>query len=135
MPATGNCRGKRWATTSCSLCRETETFPGPDFPEHPVAARLQPAATTINKKRRDRKSTRLNSSHLVISYAVFCLKKKNKRNCTRPCATQTNQALLLSHSLRVPRGSLSAIRSPPNSSPSTKIYPPQLISTASCMLL
>src|SRR3989454_12855646 len=27
--------------------------------------------------RRDRKSTRLNSSHLVISYAVFCLKKKN----------------------------------------------------------
>src|SRR5256885_9133196 len=29
----------------------------------------------------DRKSTRLNSSHLVISYAVFCLKKKN--NITR----------------------------------------------------
>src|SRR2546426_12432950 len=28
----------------------------------------------------DRKSTRLNSSHLVISYAVFCLKKKNKSN-------------------------------------------------------
>src|SRR5256885_9447169 len=28
--------------------------------------------------RQDRKSTRLNSSHLVISYAVFCLKKKNK---------------------------------------------------------
>src|SRR5256885_12586942 len=28
----------------------------------------------------DRKSTRLNSSHLVISYAVFCLKKKNKRS-------------------------------------------------------
>src|SRR3989454_6567326 len=27
---------------------------------------------------RDRKSTRLNSSHLVISYAVFCLKKKHK---------------------------------------------------------
>src|SRR5437588_12054598 len=32
-------------------------------------------------KPRDRKSTRLNSSHTVISYAVFCLKKKrNKRN-------------------------------------------------------
>src|SRR5688500_20037567 len=28
----------------------------------------------------DRKSTRLNSSHLVISYAVFCLKKKTKHN-------------------------------------------------------
>src|SRR5260221_7109959 len=31
---------------------------------------------------RDRKSTRLNSSHTVISYAVFCLKKKKKR--TKP---------------------------------------------------
>src|SRR5205807_8504195 len=30
------------------------------------------------RKHQDRKSTRLNSSHLVISYAVFCLKKKNK---------------------------------------------------------
>src|SRR5256885_11902758 len=30
----------------------------------------------------DRKSTRLNSSHLVISYAVFCLKKKNKAHST-----------------------------------------------------
>src|SRR2546426_2867358 len=30
----------------------------------------------------DRKSTRLNSSHLVISYAVFCLKKKNKHKQT-----------------------------------------------------
>src|SRR2546426_2400839 len=29
--------------------------------------------------KRDRKSTRLNSSHLVISYAVFCLKKKKKK--------------------------------------------------------
>src|SRR5437773_9661531 len=28
----------------------------------------------------DRKSTRLNSSHITISYAVFCLKKKNKDN-------------------------------------------------------
>src|SRR5256885_6274225 len=32
----------------------------------------------------DRKSTRLNSSHLVISYAVFCLKKKKKTSS--PCA-------------------------------------------------
>src|SRR2546426_8031785 len=31
----------------------------------------------------DRKSTRLNSSHLVISYAVFCLKKKKKMTQTR----------------------------------------------------
>src|SRR5260221_7436265 len=33
---------------------------------------------------RDRKSTRLNSSHTVISYAVFCLKKKNTRNRAQP---------------------------------------------------
>src|SRR5256885_8842021 len=32
----------------------------------------------------DRKSTRLNSSHLVISYAVFCLKKKNKTKTKDP---------------------------------------------------
>src|SRR5215467_5015628 len=31
----------------------------------------------------DRKSTRLNSSHLVISYAVFCLKKKKNHSCVR----------------------------------------------------
>src|SRR5436190_10118674 len=31
----------------------------------------------------DRKSTRLNSSHTVISYAVFCLKKKNVDDCAK----------------------------------------------------
>src|SRR5690242_21205652 len=31
----------------------------------------------------DRKSTRLNSSHMSISYAVFCLKKKNKKQTTK----------------------------------------------------
>src|ERR1039457_2846417 len=47
--------------------------------------------STFNAEPVDRKSTRLNSSHLVISYAVFCLKKKKKReererdhNCDRP---------------------------------------------------
>src|SRR5438045_7903892 len=39
--------------------------------------------------RRDRKSTRLNSSHLGISYAVFCLKKKNnKETMTKHMSTQ-----------------------------------------------
>src|SRR2546430_4359224 len=33
---------------------------------------------------RDRKSTRLNSSHSQISYAVFCLKKKKKSQCPHP---------------------------------------------------
>src|SRR5262245_66538976 len=34
----------------------------------------------LSRPTRDRKSTRLNSSHLGISYAVFCLKKKNQRD-------------------------------------------------------
>src|SRR6266478_830405 len=47
------------------------------------SARTGPAAGTLRRSRarppRDRKSTRLNSSHSQISYAVFCLKKKNKQ--------------------------------------------------------
>src|SRR5690349_22069459 len=35
--------------------------------------------TPRSSRRRDRKSTRLNSSHVEISYAVFCLKKKKKK--------------------------------------------------------
>src|SRR2546426_8374056 len=38
----------------------------------------------------DRKSTRLNSSHLVISYAVFCLKKKNCTIQLYPCLEHRN---------------------------------------------
>src|SRR2546426_6554583 len=41
-------------------------------------------------KLRDRKSTRLNSSHLVISYAVFCLKKKKKRYETHTPKSKTD---------------------------------------------
>src|SRR2546427_6220100 len=40
---------------------------------------LFPEVNGIAKSRRDRKSTRLNSSHSQISYAVFCLKKKKKK--------------------------------------------------------
>src|SRR5690349_23384319 len=42
-----------------------------DIPVPPQIKRFQPAIV-------DRKSTRLNSSHVEISYAVFCLKKKKK---------------------------------------------------------
>src|SRR2546430_11886998 len=47
----------------------------------PHAARVGDRATAPPRRaprRRDRKSTRLNSSHSQISYAVFCLKKKKK---------------------------------------------------------
>src|SRR5256885_11754143 len=39
-------------------------------------SQARPTRRPAPGRRRDRKSTRLNSSHLVISYAVFCLKKK-----------------------------------------------------------
>src|SRR2546426_4228302 len=50
-----------------------------DDPHHRRASGAQPHVPEAHH-RADRKSTRLNSSHLVISYAVFCLKKKKKRN-------------------------------------------------------
>src|SRR5699024_12058677 len=40
---------------------------------------------------RDRKSTRLNSSHVSISYAVFCLKKKKKKHTH--CANEYNETI------------------------------------------
>src|ERR1022692_2147364 len=50
----------------------------------------------------DRKSTRLNSSHLVISYAVFCLKKKNnvrrKTTCCEYMTEAPQQATSTAHS-------------------------------------
>src|SRR5258708_9618126 len=45
----------------------------------------RPARTDLKRHRLDRKSTRLNSSHQIISYAVFCLKKKNLE--TALCST------------------------------------------------
>src|SRR5256885_8427226 len=57
---------RSWASTEARLIA--------GFAELPEG--LEPFREEI--ERADRKSTRLNSSHLVISYAVFCLKKKNK---------------------------------------------------------
>src|SRR3712207_8260750 len=42
-----------------------------------------PVSSEANCRRKDRKSTRLNSSHANISYAVFCLKKKKPNTQTR----------------------------------------------------
>src|SRR5690606_39461023 len=43
---------------------------------------------TVSLKRGDRKSTRLNSSHVKISYAVFCLKKKRRQSAQRNLSIQ-----------------------------------------------
>src|SRR2546426_2175953 len=48
------------------------------------------ALPRIHRQRADRKSTRLNSSHLVISYAVFCLKKKKNKHQDK---TKQNQCI------------------------------------------
>src|SRR5256885_6885318 len=62
FPYTTLFRSRRTSTSVISLPRRARAGP-----RH---------VTTAAAPTRDRKSTRLNSSHLVISYAVFCLKKK-----------------------------------------------------------
>src|SRR5207253_10672149 len=51
----------------------------PDHREEDLC-RGRPASRARKGRAEDRKSTRLNSSHVAISYAVFCLKKKKKKN-------------------------------------------------------
>src|SRR5438094_7460478 len=60
---------------------------------HLIAGRERPAAIVAARHcgQRDRKSTRLNSSHRTISYAVFCLKKKkNKKTKTKKSTHKTS---------------------------------------------
>src|SRR2546426_4863340 len=72
---------------------------------HPADRRTQGEADGGGAGRRqdgagagDRKSTRLNSSHLVISYAVFCLKKKKTNQDSKPCDLMLLLCALLVHS-------------------------------------
>src|SRR2546430_8174874 len=55
-----------------------------DLPTRPSMIHGKPAPRFPCEPRRDRKSTRLNSSHSQISYAVFCLKKKKRSAPHRP---------------------------------------------------
>src|SRR5256885_12249960 len=76
FPYTTLFRSAASGATGRLRARGRPAYWGPRLPEEPprpavlVGTRVQHAAP------QDRKSTRLNSSHLVISYAVFCLKKK-----------------------------------------------------------
>src|SRR3954471_25099262 len=69
---------------------------------------------------RDRKSTRLNSSHVEISYAVFCLKKKKKYSATgtRPACCPDH---LKRNGRRVARKRGDCFSPKPKSMPSTKL--------------
>src|SRR5256885_5877450 len=60
-------------SSCCVLALAKASGLSPARSKRAVAQRCWPVHASI-----DRKSTRLNSSHLVISYAVFCLKKKKK---------------------------------------------------------
>src|SRR5206468_9040416 len=60
-----------FAFSSCLIARS--------FFESPNQACLPARTSGVNHRALDRKSTRLNSSHDQISYAVFCLKKKKRK--------------------------------------------------------
>src|SRR5256885_6919363 len=66
----------------------------------------KPTSDACQAEGADRKSTRLNSSHLVISYAVFCLKKKKTKIRHLPYVSSsfstTDFALIADDSNRVP---------------------------------
>src|SRR2546429_4486121 len=55
---------------------------GPGGEAEPVEHGIRHERADVRERNRDRKSTRLNSSHGYISYAVFCLKKKKKTQPT-----------------------------------------------------
>src|SRR5258708_4103015 len=61
-------------------------------PRKPSWSRMppKPATAAIHDPARDRKSTRLNSSHQIISYAVFCLKKKKTTHRAHACQHLTS---------------------------------------------
>src|SRR2546426_4439052 len=66
-----------------------------------LVQRAEIPARAIDQIVLDRKSTRLNSSHLVISYAVFCLKKKKKKNPQTVIMSSSVRAALRTASCRI----------------------------------
>src|SRR5205807_9433863 len=72
-PSSSHACPPRPSRSDCERAHD-DSPPGPSL--HPLRHRLRGAPGARHWAPSDRKSTRLNSSHLVISYAVFCLKKK-----------------------------------------------------------
>src|SRR5207253_10166205 len=72
---------RRSSDLTASARRSGSTFTGARISRRSSAARRRSSASPSTRivAERDRKSTRLNSSHVAISYAVFCLKKKKKK--------------------------------------------------------
>src|SRR2546426_2289441 len=61
----------------------------------PSALSLKHTNLPFERVRLDRKSTRLNSSHLVISYAVFCLKKKKITSTIRGLIVESRRVIVV----------------------------------------
>src|SRR2546426_2882883 len=70
-----------WSSDVCSsdLVKPEGTMMSSPLPGSKKTFSPEQSGFVTSAMTRDRKSTRLNSSHLVISYAVFCLKKKKKK--------------------------------------------------------
>src|SRR5690606_41531315 len=71
MPSANDSRGFNFDTVAAEMVSGVEVY----------------KTSTATTQSGDRKSTRLNSSHVKISYAVFCLKKKKKEVVNRPVHT------------------------------------------------
>src|SRR2546422_8560381 len=76
-----SCPGRRALESSCLPCAVAPAHLGSRErrDESPPPRESRASRSTYPRGRGDRKSTRLNSSHGYISYAVFCLKKKKKK--------------------------------------------------------
>src|SRR2546426_3873635 len=75
------------SAAECAAAAQAAAAPG--WRAHAVAGL---ARDGVGAPPRDRKSTRLNSSHLVISYAVFCLKKKTQTMTLLPNTKEPESA-------------------------------------------
>src|SRR5256886_3006859 len=69
----------------------------------PTLRMMKPWPSPSNSSRSDRKSTRLNSSHSQISYAVFCLKKKNADAAVERLPVRGQQQVEMLHFARMRR--------------------------------
>src|SRR5207248_7793534 len=103
----GSCLRRIPGRRSCDDTRSSDASQCPQetrFHNQRCAASRLRLSRTFERSRPDRKSTRLNSSHRTISYAVFCLKKKKQPQITIVCIGNSFHhrlliGLVLSHNL------------------------------------
>src|SRR5436305_6168194 len=88
-----------------TLFRSCTCAPAATKSQGRATASTSSPCTSTKRSTRDRKSTRLNSSHVRISYAVFCLKKKNRKLRQR-CGEGAQTRIRRSHHLRPEPGRL-----------------------------